>query len=146
MTLILREDQDSSISFGGGSFADEKATKTTDYPIQMDIAKVMRWAAGSNTALKINQFTIRQGNTEEKVAGSFENWVYAVGKNPKVITECNSFKYKPYAVDTGSQMVFSISIGPKDTKLLGSEIALSRPEDKDSDTDGFVSRGIRLIR
>ena len=33
MTLILREDQDSSISFGGGSFADEKATKTTDYPI-----------------------------------------------------------------------------------------------------------------
>jgi len=43
-------------------------------------------------------------------------------------------------------LVFLIELGPHQVDLLGSSEATELPEGEESATDGYVARGIRMLR
>ena len=57
MTIILHDGGD-EIGFNWGTHKHKKASHTPDYPIQMDIAQLMRKAGGSDPILGMKPFKV----------------------------------------------------------------------------------------
>lgn len=45
-----------------------------------------------------------------------------------------------------SELVFLIEMGPQQSKLFGSEEALAQSVGEEREDDGYVTRGIRMVR
>jgi hypothetical protein len=52
--------------------------------------------------------------------GTLDDWAYAVGKYPEIITSCRNHVYRPYPKGMANGLVFLIEMGPHNTRLLGS--------------------------
>jgi len=52
--------------------------------------------------------------------GTLDDWAYAAGKYPEVITSCVNYQYRPYPKNMANGLVFLVEMGPHNTKLLGS--------------------------
>ena len=106
---------------------------------------MMERAGGSNRGMK--EFTV--GTMDEVIysaRGTFDDWAYAVGKHPDIITTCRNYQVEPYPTGMSNALVFIIELGPQNTLWLGSDEAVLLGVGEKNKQDGYVSRGIRVVR
>lgn len=137
----------SEIGFNWGTHTHLSNSHTDDYEIQMGIAQLMKRVGGENKKLGMTGF--KAGTMNEVIypaSGSLDDWAYAVGRYPSIITACDNYQYQPYPQGMASDIVFLLELGPQQTALLGSQEALGIQPGEEGDSDGYVSRAIRMIR
>lgn len=79
--------------------------------------------------------------------GSFDDWAYSIGRYPDVITKsCLGHQFEPYPSGSASDLVFLLELGPHQSTAFGSEAALLNNNGVEYAPDGYVSRGIRMVR
>jgi predicted deacylase len=98
LTVALHNGGSSSeVGFSWGTNTHNANSHTEDYPILIDIAKMLQRQGGESRPLGLTKFRI--GTMDEVVypaSGTFDDWAYAVGKFPQIITKCNGYSYEPY--------------------------------------------------
>jgi hypothetical protein len=65
---------------------------------------------------KLGLMAFKTGTMDEVVypaTGTFDDWAYAAGKFPSIITTCNRYHYAPYPNGMANGLVFLLELGPK---------------------------------
>ena len=73
--------------------------------------------------MELGMQPFRVGTMDEVIyaaKGSFDDWAYAVGRYPSVVTHCQKQSFEPYPKGMASGLIFLLELGPQNSKLLGS--------------------------
>ena len=91
LSLMLHQGT-TEIGFNWGTITHAANSHTEDYDIQLGIAQMMARVGGENKGLGMKEFRI--GTMNEAIypaTGTLDDWAYAVGKYPEIITKCAGY-------------------------------------------------------
>lgn len=108
---------------------------------------MLKREGGKSKVLGLMEF--KTGTMDEVVypaTGTFDDWAYAAGKFPSVISTCYGYQYAPYPNGMANGLVFLLELGPKNVKQLGGEVGIDLSPFSNRADNGFVARGIRMLK